>query len=101
MIAGLRPLYRFFWDCDPESLSWARHRDFIIFRLLANGDMDAARWLRKKVGDEALRHWFISHSARGLSPQQINYWALILDIDAKLAAPWIETAANSIWEKRR
>jgi len=58
------------------------------------------RWLRTKLGDEQLRDWIISHNARGLSPRQIRYWALILNIDDQLADQWVKEALNSIWERR-
>ena len=53
---GVPPrLGRFFWDCDPAALSLRRHRNFIIYRLLDQGDWEAIRWLRQRVGDDAIR----------------------------------------------
>lgn len=101
MNLNLEPVFKYFWDCDTQSLSWSSHKDFIIRRLLVDGDFNAARWLRKTLGDEYLRDWIIAQGGHGLSPRQISYWALILDIDATLADEWEETASNSIWEKRR
>jgi hypothetical protein len=93
-------LKKFFWDCDFSSLNWDSHRDFIIRRILTEGDWEALRWLRTEVGDEDLRLWLIRHEARGLSPRQTRYWALILDIDPVLTDKWVSTARQLIWSRK-
>lgn len=100
MKVDLSPITKFFWDVDGKDLSWEKHPDFIIRRILQFGDFNAVRWLRLQMGDRALQKWLIQHNARGLSPRQIRYWSLILDIDALLADHWVKTARESIWEKR-
>jgi hypothetical protein len=100
MSVDLSPVTKFFWDVDNRDLSWEKHPDFIIRRIFQSGDFHAARWLRAQMGDRALQKWLIQHNARGLSPRQIRYWSLILDIDSSLADQWVETAKESIWEKR-
>jgi hypothetical protein len=92
---------RYFWDCDVSSLDWEKHRNFVIRRLLQYGDLPALRWLRAHLGDEGLRDWIIARDGRGLTPRQVRYWALMLDIDKGLADRWVDAAANTIWERRR
>jgi hypothetical protein len=40
--ARLKP---FFWDCNFKQLRWDNDRDFIINRILLQGDWDSLRWL--------------------------------------------------------
>lgn len=49
-----------FWDCDPDSLDIDKHRDFLIRRVLVDGDWSAIEWLRASVGDAGLRDWFLA-----------------------------------------
>lgn len=46
---------RLFWDIDVASLDPERHEDFILGRVLCEGDWDTVRALRSEVGDDALR----------------------------------------------
>ena len=75
--------------------------NFIIRRILEYGDFNSYRWLRSKMGDEQLRQWVIARNGKGLTPRQIRYWALVLDIDSNLADQWVRTASQTIWELRR
>jgi hypothetical protein len=97
----LEVVAKYFWDVDVSSIDLERHKNFIIRRIMQSGDLGSIRWLRTKFGDESLRDWIVGHNARGLSPRQIRYWALILDIDPLLADQWVIAALNSIWERRR
>lgn len=101
MEIDLNPLARLFWDVEFKSLSWELHRDFIIQRVLSHGDLVALRWLRALVGDDELKKWVTARQARGLSPRQIRYFALILEIENALADRWVKDALNTVWEKRR
>jgi hypothetical protein len=46
---------RLFWDVDPATLDPERHADFILGRVLSEGDWEMVRALRREVGDSALR----------------------------------------------
>jgi hypothetical protein len=46
---------RLFWDVDPASLDPDRHEDFILGRVLSEGDWETVRALRAEVGDKGLR----------------------------------------------
>ncbi len=95
------PFQKYFWDVDISSLTWKKHQDYIVRRLLQFGDLTSYRWLRALMGDEGLRAWIKSHDGGGLNPQQVRYWSLILDIDASLADEWVRSARQTTWNRRR
>jgi DNA-binding transcriptional ArsR family regulator len=90
----------FFWDYPFRVLSWKSDRDLIIRRLLTEGSWKAVTWLRKQLGDDGLRDWLIAHRGRGLSPRQLSFWSLILNLPHKQAAGWIQASRNSPWGQR-
>ena len=93
-------LRRFFWDCEFEDLDLTEHREFVIGRILSDGDFNALRWLRRKVGDEELRHWFQNREGRGLSPQQLRFWELILELPPEQVDRWIAERHAIGWDDR-
>jgi len=93
----LRP---YFWDYSFRNLSWPKDRDLVIRRLLAAGSWNAITWLRKRLGDDALRKWLISHRGRGLSPRQVRFWTLILGVPKLQAEAWARSARSTPWAKR-
>lgn len=96
-LIDLNPL---FWDVDFETLSWEGHRNFIIQRVLMHGSLAMLRWLREKIGDQALADWIVMHQGGGLSPRQLRYWELILDLPNTQVDGWVEARRESIWENR-
>ena len=89
-----------FWDLDPRELRWERDREQIIGRVLASGPWDAVKWLRKRAGDEALREWIERHQGRGLSPRQLRYWGLILDLPHRQVDEWLRSEQRQVWDHR-
>jgi hypothetical protein len=89
-----------FWDYDFAQLDWQRHRDFIIGRLLEVGPWDAICWLRREVGDDALRAWIERHRGRPLRSEQLRFWQLILDLPAETVDTWLHSPERKIWESR-
>jgi hypothetical protein len=89
-----------FWDCDFDALDWQQHRDFVIGRVLVAGSWDAICWVRRTVGDDALREWIQRRQGRSLSPQQLRYWELVLELPAELVDAWLESEERQIWEGR-
>jgi hypothetical protein len=99
--SGLPPVLRpLFWDCDFSQLDWQTHRDFIVRRVLVEGDWDAVCWLRRELGDAGLREWILQHEGRALSPQQLRFWELILDLPKDEVDRWLQADARAIWEGR-
>ncbi|MCY2992339.1 MAG: hypothetical protein NTY19_31315 [Planctomycetota bacterium] len=93
----LRPL---FWDCDFDQLDWQQHRDFIIRRVLVDGPWDAIRWIRSELSDPVLRDWMKRYQGRPLTPPQLRFWELILDLPTGLVDTWLQSAGREIWDER-
>ncbi len=86
-----KSLKRYFWDVDFSHISWARHRDYIIERLLSVGDHEAIGWVRRTAGDEYLRDWIIRSRARSLRPEQVTFWGLILGLPPTVVQDLLDT----------
>ena len=95
-----KSLQKYFWDYSFKDLSWSKDRDLIIRRLLTDGSWESIRWLREQIGDEDLQRWLFAHKARGLSPRQIRFWSLVLDLPKLRVETWIQTARLSSWSQR-
>ena len=93
----LRPL---FWDYDFARLSWKADRDRIIARILAVGNWDAIRWLRRRVPDAELRAWLQHRRGAGLSNRHLRFWELILGLPHLQVNAWLADPARQIWENR-
>ncbi len=85
-------LREYFWDYPFEQLSWQADRELIIRRILSDGSWEAITWLRKQIGDAALRQWLIDHRGRGLSARQLRFWSLIFALPRKQADAWVHAA---------
>lgn len=90
----------FFWDYPFAKLSWRADRDLIIRRVLTNGSWDAILWLRKKMDDNTLRAWLLENEGRGLSPRQIRFWELMVDLPRRKTNRWIQAARENPWGAR-
>ena len=93
----LRPLL---WDYSFSQLSLARDRDLIIRRVLSNGSWDTVRWLRRRLGDQELRRWLITHRGRGLTARQLRFWGVLYDLPARQVNQWVKTAQSGVWAQR-
>jgi len=93
----LRPL---FWDYDFNALTWEEDRDLVIRRILTSGDWNAILWLRSRVGDESLKEWIRQQQGDGLSPRQLRFWELILEIPRRQVNAWLLMKGQNTWEKR-
>ena len=56
--------------------------------------------LRSRVGDAAIRDVIERTEARGLSPQRIRFWQLLLRLPARPADAWVRAARASTWACR-
>jgi hypothetical protein len=93
-------LREFFWDCNFDRLSWAEHCEFLTRRILSAGSWDAVCWLRSRLDDHALREWIERHQGRWLSPPQLQFWELVLDLPSALVDTWLDSEGRRIWEGR-
>jgi hypothetical protein len=89
---------RLLWDV--ADVSWERHRDFLIERILSQGGFEAWQWARRQAGDEALRAALERTHARSLSRAQISYWQVILGLPDDLVTAWLDEPAREIWDRR-
>ena len=84
---------RLFPHEDPLAVAAARHRGFLITRLLAAGDGEDLRWLFGEIDRDravaALRHG----AGRKLDRRSRAFWELVLD--ARSSPP--AAAAESLW----
>ena len=93
-------LQPYFWDCDFCSLSWEKQRDFIIRRLLRSGSWEALTWLRNKLGDVELGKWIEQQDGAGLSPRQMRFWELMLELPHSKVNRWVGMARQKHWNQR-
>jgi hypothetical protein len=91
---------KLFWDLPPRSLRLDRDREMIIGRVLASGPWETVQWLRSAVGDDAIRQWIEARDGRGLSPRQLRYWQLVLDIPGHLVDAWLRSDRRQVWDRR-
>lgn len=89
-----------FWDCDASRVDWERDREFVVGRVLTAGGWNAGRWVRAQVGDAGLRAWIERHRGRGMSPQRLRFWQLVLDLDASEVGRWIADRRGEPWGER-
>jgi len=90
----------YFWDYPSTKLSLKSDRELIIRRILTSGSWESIQWLRKQIGDVALREWLIAHRGRGLSPRQLRFWALLLDISKRQVNSWVGVSRNNPWGQK-
>ena len=67
-----RALRRYFSGHDFARLTWKADRDLIIARILADGELDAIRWLRRRMADTELRVWLIERRGAELSSKHLR-----------------------------
>jgi hypothetical protein len=68
---------RLFWDTDLDTLDPERHEDFILGRVLSEGDWDAVRALRAAVGDAKLRD-FVARAPHRLDSRTRQFFQIVL-----------------------
>lgn len=89
-----------FWEYDVSELDWGDHREFIARRVLSHGTWAQICWLRDKLGDREVRRIIEARRGRDLSPRQLRFWQLILDIPAKKVDRWLDEPGRQIWDNR-
>jgi hypothetical protein len=89
-----------FWDHDFARLTWKTDTDLIIGRILADGDLEALRWLLRNLSKPALRDWLEHHSGAGLDARRLRFWEVILGLPHRLVDGWIAHPARQVWQQR-
>jgi hypothetical protein len=95
-----KKLKPYFWDYSFSDLSLKSDRELIIRRILSSGSWDTIKWLRKQIGDVQLKNWIITKNGRGLTPNQLRFWELVLDLPHNKVNQWVKTARTSVWGQR-
>ena len=93
-------LRRYFWDYDPEGLTWERSKHTIVLRLLQAGGMDAVAWLRSRLSDAEIRDFLTRRQGRGIEPRRLRFWGLVLDLPRTQVDRWIAVARMNPWNRR-
>lgn len=90
----------FFWDYDPDELSWPESRDTIVRRLLEVGNLESLSWLRSHMTDAELRNFIRQRRGCGLEPRDLRFWAVVLDIPREEIEAWITESQANPWYGR-
>lgn len=90
-MSGLPEGARRLFPHHPEPPHPARHPDFVIERLLDEGDSADLAWLAGRFGEARLGAWVAAHGGRRLSRRSRALWALVF---AVAPAP---AAAAELW----
>lgn len=77
----------------PEPPDPDEHPDFVIERLLDEGDSADLAWLVGRFGEPRLRAWMAAHGVRRLSSRSRALWSLALGVEPAPAPP----AAGELW----
>jgi len=93
-------LRRYFWEYDPAQLRWNGNRQFIVARLLEVGGLDAVRWLLDHMSVEELRTFLVQRRGRGIAPERLRFWELILEIPTAQVDEWIAAQQSNPWQHR-
>lgn len=91
---------RLFWDYPARSISLDSQRDLLVRRVTAEGGQREMELLRSRVGDDTIRDVVVRSGGRGLSPQRIRFWQLVLGLPARTADAWVRRARQSTWARR-
>ncbi|MCI0652628.1 MAG: hypothetical protein L0Z55_12185 [Planctomycetes bacterium] len=94
-------LRRYFWEHDWKQVSWEKHRDFIVERIIARGDWESIRWIRSHAGDEVVREVILRTHGRSLTRPQLRFWELILGLPGTQVSTWLDAKSRRIWDRRR
>ena len=70
-----------FWDTSPERLSFQKHKQYIIERILEYGDFDADRWLLTKYSEDDLVD--VVKKSKRISLKTASFYSLKYNIDKK------------------
>ena len=88
------------WDVHAPDVSWNSHREFIIGRILARGDVEHIRMLGKFVGDEALRAHLRRTRGRAMERKRLRFFENILQLSSREVDDWLADPARRIWDNR-
>jgi hypothetical protein len=71
---------RLFWDVDLPAIDLVQHEDFIIARVLVEGDWSSVRALRREIGDEGLAA-FCLRAGHRLDKRTQRFFEVVLGLE--------------------
>lgn len=77
----------------PQPPDAERHPDFVIERLLDEGDSVDLAWLFRRFGERRLRGWVTAYGGRRLSSRSRALWSVALGVEPTPAPP----ATRELW----
>jgi hypothetical protein len=89
-----------FWEYDVSDLDGETDRDLILRRVLSEGNWETIQWLRGRLGDAGLRQWIEARDGDILSPRQLRFWELVLDLPSEHVDEWVAFRRSSVWTNR-
>ena len=90
-----------FWDCSFKEVKEDPADTFVIKRILTEGTWAEIQWLRCQLGDSEIKGWLLENQGRGLTPRQLRFWQLLLDLPGEQVSAWIEREKETPWHRRR
>lgn len=82
---------RLFPEIRGEDLHQPEATDFILGRLLEEGDTADLRWLCTEIDESRLRAWLSTHGPRQLSRRSYAFWT------TALSSPRTDLPDNPLW----
>ena len=89
-----------FWEYEADAIAWPQDTDLIIGKVLHAGTWDDVLWLRRVLGDAALREWLLEHKGAGLEPRRLRFWQLALDLPKRKVDTWLVELSRNPWQSR-
>ncbi len=75
-----RQASRLFWDVELAAIDPVQHEDFIIARVLGEGDWGAVQALRREIGDEGLTA-FCRRAGHRLDKRTQRFFEVVLGLE--------------------
>jgi len=72
-------LEKYFWDVNFLELNIEKDSQFIIERILENGDKKEIQWMKNNFSSEQIREMILN--SKNLSPKSVNFWRHIYNLD--------------------
>jgi hypothetical protein len=88
------------WDLPTGLPLEARHRGFVIDRVMARGSLEQIRELRRTVGDRALGDRLRETGGRGLDRRRLRLFEILLLLPRNEVDDWLADPRRRIWDER-
>jgi hypothetical protein len=95
-------LFPLFWEYDPIRIDLVKHAGLIIGRIMERGSWASMLWLQKTYSRDQLVSFLEKKGHRMLPPRELNYWALVSDVDPVKKSEWLKKVREKpdVWENR-